>query len=79
MDRFPEDFMFHLNDKETDLLFSQKPGGPMLKLLRLSDDAFGVEGVPEARFKFIRDTEGKITEMKIRNPAGEWELARRSN
>jgi len=60
-------------------LYLQRTGGPKLKLIRLGAEEFGLEEVPAARIKFGKDSGGKISELKVLNPAGEWESAPRSN
>lgn len=51
-------------------LYLQRTGGPKLKLIRLNADEFGLEEVPAARIKFTKDAAGKVTELKVLNPAG---------
>lgn len=60
-------------------LYLQRTGGPKLKLIRLNADEFGLEEVPAARIKFTKDATGKVTELKVLNPAGEWESAAKTN
>ena len=60
-------------------LMLQRAGGPQLTMLKLSADEFGLAEVPEARVKFGRDAAGKVTELRVRNPQGEWETSIRTN
>ena len=56
-------------------LFLQRQGGPRLKLTPVAGDEFGLEVVPEARIKFVRDDGGKVVAISVLNRAGEWERA----
>ncbi|MGE3466164.1 MAG: aspartyl protease family protein [Pyrinomonadaceae bacterium] len=51
---------------------------PKLKLIPDGNDAFRIEGVPNGRIKFIRDTSGSVVEMQVLNPQGEWEKSRKA-
>lgn len=58
-------------------LFLQRQGGPRLKMTAVGKDEFGLEVVPEARLRFVRDDAGKVVAINIRNRSGEWEKAAR--
>ena len=58
-------------------LFLQRQGGMRLKMTSISGDEFGLEIVPEARIKFVRDDAGKVVAISILNRAGEWEKTAR--
>ena len=62
---------------EGDALFLQRQGGPRLKMTPVGKDEFGLEIVPEARIRFVRDDVGKVVAINILNRAGEWEKAAR--
>ena len=62
---------------EGDALFLQRQGGMRLKMKAVGKDEFGLELVPEARIKFVRDDGGKVVAISILNRAGEWEKAAR--
>ncbi|MGD9588194.1 MAG: aspartyl protease family protein [Pyrinomonadaceae bacterium] len=54
-------------------------GGPKIKLSEASKDTYSIEGIPGPRVKFVRSADGKVIELQILNPAGEWETAKREN
>lgn len=54
-------------------------GGPKIKLSETSKDTYSIEGVPGPRVKFVRSAEGKVIELQVLNPAGEWETSKREN
>jgi hypothetical protein len=56
-------------------LFIQRPGGPKLKMTVVGADEFALEIVPEARIKFVRGADGKVSAINVLNRAGEWEKA----
>ncbi len=56
-------------------LYIQREGGPELKLKEEGKDEYSLERVPKAKIKFGRDVNGKIIELKILNPHGEWETS----
>lgn len=58
-------------------LFLQRQGGPRLKMTPVGRDEFGLEVVPEARIKFVRGDDGKVSAVNILNRAGEWEKIQR--
>lgn len=60
-------------------LYLQRTGGPQLALVKLGPDEFGLADVPEARIKFVKDSMGKVTEIRVRNRQGEWESSPRTN
>ncbi len=62
---------------EGSVLYLQRDGGPKLKLVHIDKDEYGLEEVPEARIRFIRDASGNIIELNVLNRAGEWEKAKR--
>lgn len=41
----------------------------------LAGDEFALELVPEARIKFVRGDDGKVSEINVLNRAGVWEKA----
>lgn len=52
--------------------------GPKLELAQVKADEFALAGKSGVRFVFTRDAAGKVTGLKVLNPAGEWETASRS-
>jgi hypothetical protein len=60
-----------------DSLYLQREGGPKIKLVPASKDEFTLELVPEARIKFVRDANGRITELHVLNRAGAWETSKK--
>ncbi len=56
--------------REGDTLFSQRADGPKLKLTPENDTAFyaNVGGTLETIFTFLRNDEGKVTQMIVHNP-----------
>ena len=62
---------------EADGLYLQRAGGPRLKLVAVLKDEFTLEGMPAARIRFVRDANGKITELRVLNREGEWEVSRK--
>lgn len=56
-------------------LYLQRAGGPRLALVKLGPDEFGLAEVPEARIQFVKDTTGKVTELRVRNRQGDWETS----
>ncbi|MEO6390732.1 MAG: aspartyl protease family protein, partial [Pyrinomonadaceae bacterium] len=52
--------------------------GPKLELSQVKRDEFALSATTEVRFKFIRDPNGRIVELKVLNPDGAWESAARS-
>ena len=58
-------------------LYLQRQGGPKIKLVPAGKDEFTVEPIPSARIKFVRDEKGKVLEVRILNPAGEWEVSKK--
>jgi hypothetical protein len=58
-------------------LFLQRQGGPKLKLVPLSKDEFTFQEVPDARIKFVRDETGRITELRVLNREGQWEISKK--
>jgi hypothetical protein len=62
-------------DKEGSL-YIQRLAGTKLKMTEKSQDAFGLEIVPQAEFRFVRDAGGRITAIKVSNDGGaHWETA----
>lgn len=59
-------------------LYLQREGGPKMKMAPIAKDEFTLERVPAARIRFVRDANGKVTEMQALNPAGEWESAKKA-
>ena len=62
---------------ENGSLFLQRQGGMKLKLVAAAKDEFGLEMIPNARIKFVRGENGKVTELHILNRAGEWEKSKK--
>ncbi|HEX8265325.1 MAG TPA: aspartyl protease family protein [Pyrinomonadaceae bacterium] len=59
-------------------LFIQRPGGQKLKLIAASvKDEFSLEQIPAARIKFVRGEAGKVTEIQVLNPQGQWENSKK--
>lgn len=58
-------------------LYLQRDGGPKLKLVPIAPDELGIEGIPEARVRFVRDANGKVTELHVLNRDGVWEKSPR--
>ena len=58
-------------------LFLQRQGGPRLKLVPVSKDEFTLQEVPNARIKFVRDETGKITELRVLDREGQWEISKK--
>lgn len=58
-------------------LYIQRPGGQKLKLVAVSKDEFTLERIPTARIKFVRDETGKITEIQVLTPEGNWEKSKK--
>jgi hypothetical protein len=58
-------------------LYIQRHGGPKLKLKEEEKDKYSLERIPRAKIQFIRDKDGKITEIKVLNQFGEWETSKR--
>lgn len=56
-------------------LFLQRQGGPKLKMTRVGGDEFALEMIPEARIRFTRAGDGKVTAINVLNRAGQWETA----
>jgi predicted aspartyl protease len=54
-------------------LYLQRQGGPKLKMLPISKDLFTLEQFPDARVKFVRGSDGAVSELHVLNMAGEWE------
>jgi len=64
--------------EENGTLFLQRTGGPKLKLVPGDEkDEFRLEMVPTARVKFVRDANGKVSEIQVLTPAGTWEKSKR--
>ena len=61
-----------------DALYLQRQGGPKMKLVPGAKDEFTLEAVPEARIKFGRDANGRVTELHVLNIAGEWEISKKA-
>ena len=62
---------------EGDALVLQRDGGPVLRMVKKTDDEFGLADVPAAQIRFVRDASGAVVELRVLNPQGEWETARR--
>lgn len=60
-------------------LYLQREGGPELKLKQEGKDSYSLVRVPQAKIKFGRSEKGKITELKVLNPRGEWETSKKDN
>lgn len=58
-------------------LYIQREGGPELKLKEIEKDEYSLEIAPKAKIKFVRDDAGKVTEIKVLNPRGEWEISKK--
>ncbi len=58
-------------------LHLQRDGGPKLKLIPIAADELGIEGIPEARVRFVRDANGRIAELHVLNREGVWEKSPR--
>ncbi len=50
---------------------------PRLLMVSLTGDEFALERIPSAKIRFGRDATGKVMEMQVLNPAGQWETSRR--
>jgi hypothetical protein len=59
-------------------LYIQRPGGPKMKMVPVARDEFTLELVPAAQIKFGRDEKGNVTEIRVLNPAGEWEMVKKT-
>ncbi|HSS19774.1 MAG TPA: retropepsin-like aspartic protease [Pyrinomonadaceae bacterium] len=57
--------------------YIQRDGGPRLKLVAAGKDEFTLAEVPEARIKFLRGADGKISELLVLNREGQWESAKK--
>ena len=55
----------------------QRQGGSKIKLIAASKDEFTIERIPTARIRFIRDETGKVTEIQVLNPEGNWEKSKK--
>jgi predicted aspartyl protease len=51
--------------------------GPKLKLAEIEKDAYALPDETTVRVKFVRDPAGKITEVMVLNPMGEWERSKK--
>jgi predicted aspartyl protease len=58
-------------------LYLQRDGGPRLKLTTIAPDELGIEGIPAARLRFVRDANGRVTELHVLNREGVWEKSGR--
>lgn len=58
-------------------LYLQRQGGQKIKLVPVTKDEFGIDWIPNARIKFVRDETGKVTEIQVLNPAGNWEKSKK--
>jgi hypothetical protein len=59
-------------------LHLRRTGGPKLKLIPAGADEFTVEGIPNARVKFVKGESGRVTAVQVLNRAGEWEKSERT-
>lgn len=76
------DYIGHYGERtisvESSSLFIQRPGGQKLKLIAASvKDEFSLEQIPAARIKFVRGEAGKVTEIQVLNPQGQWENSKK--
>jgi hypothetical protein len=51
--------------------------GPKLKLAEIEKDSYALPDETKVRIKFVRDPAGKITEVMVLNPMGEWERSKK--
>ncbi len=58
-------------------LYIQRPGGQKIKMVAAAKDEFTLERIPAARIKFARDETGKVTEIQVLNPEGNWEKSKK--
>ncbi|HEX9961554.1 MAG TPA: retropepsin-like aspartic protease [Pyrinomonadaceae bacterium] len=70
-----------ISDEGGNLYLQRGTNGMRLLMVALpaAKDEFTLELVPDARLRFVRNAAGKITEIEILTPAGNWEKARRSD
>ena len=59
-------------------LYLQREGGSKMKLAPTAKDEFTLELVPEARIVFVREQSGSVSEIRVLNRAGGWEISRRA-
>jgi hypothetical protein len=69
--------------REGDALYLQRITGPRgmgpkMRLISVTKDEFTLEGVPAARVKCVRGSDGSVTALSVLGPSGEWETAGRS-
>jgi predicted aspartyl protease len=67
-----------ITSKDGDL-FLQRDSGPLLKLVAAGNDEFTLDGIANARVRFMRNAAGKVSSLEVLNPAGQWEKAPRDN
>lgn len=58
-------------------LYLQREGGQQIKLVAAGKDEFRIERIPTARIRFTRDETGKVTEIQVLNPEGNWEKSKK--
>lgn len=58
-------------------LYIQRQGGQQIKLVAAEKDEFRIERIPTARIRFTRDETGKVTEIQVLNPEGNWEKSKK--
>jgi len=64
---------------EDDGLYLQRVGGPKLKMQPTGDpDEFRLKRVPQAKIRFGRDAEGRVTEIRVLTLQGTWEASKRA-
>jgi hypothetical protein len=60
-------------------LHIQRPNGRLLEMTSTGTDTFTLVDVPTARIEFVRGGGGRVEEIRVMNPQGQWETARRSS
>lgn len=64
--------------EENGHLFIQRPNGAKLKMVALSKDEFTLEQISTARIKFLRDKDGKVSDIQVLTPAGTTETVKKN-
>ncbi len=60
-------------------LFLQRIGGPRIKLIFVRKDEYGLDvaGLEGVRVKFVRSADGKVEQISVLNPQGQWESVKK--
>lgn len=58
-------------------LYLQRTGGEPLEMVPTAKDRFGLVRVAEARIEFTRDATGRVSELAVLAPSGQWERVKR--